>query len=181
MSATRIDQVISASTTVVAARSNGYTPPRWPSGSTPSRRALRYARFSRTMSTTDSAMIRNSAMGVDTTYRKRSWLFDLSVTELNVNMASSVSPVNTFARDAPPPPSNPTPLDWRDSISAASFGRFVTITRPVSFSYQRNAGMLWLSPSRMPACMAPVCDDRSHSQPCSTWVPHETSRPRNDA
>ena len=64
------------------------------------------------------------------------------LTVLKVNIVSSVSPLNTFARDAPPSSSSPVPDDCRDSISAASFGRLVTITLPVSFSYQRKAGML---------------------------------------
>ena len=36
-----------------------------------------------------------------------------------------MSPVKTFAREAPPPTSSPVPVDWRASISAASFGRLV--------------------------------------------------------
>ena len=41
----------------------------------------------------------------------------------------------------------------------------------VSFSTQRNAGMSSLEPSRMPACEAPVCDERSVSHSVSRCVP----------
>jgi hypothetical protein len=40
--------------------------------------------------------------------------------------------------------------------------------RPVSFSTQRKAGMSSLEPRRIPAWLAPVCEDRS--------VSHSTSR-----
>ena len=39
--------------------------------------------------------------------------------------------------------------------------------RPCSFSTQRNAGMSSFEPSRMPAWLAPVCDDRSVSHSAS--------------
>ena len=55
------------------------------------------------------------------------------------------------------------PVACRRSISAQSAGEEQTIIRPVSFSTQRNAGMSSLEPSRMPAWLAPVCDDRSVS------------------
>ena len=55
------------------------------------------------------------------------------------------------------------PVAWRRSISAQSAGAEHAIIRPVSFSTQRNAGMSSLEPSRIPAWLAPVCDDRSVS------------------
>ena len=39
--------------------------------------------------------------------------------------------------------------------------------RPDSFSTQRNAGMSSFEPSRIPAWLAPVCDDRSVSHSAS--------------
>ena len=58
-------------------------------------------------------------------------------------------------------------MAWRRSISAQSSGAEQAIIRPVSFSTQRNAGMSWFEPSRMPAWLAPVCDDRSVSHSIS--------------
>ncbi len=57
-------------------------------------------------------------------------------------------------------------------------GRFDVKTLPASLSYQRKAGMLWLLPCRMPAWLAPVCDDRSHSQPVMRCDPSRTQRAR---
>jgi hypothetical protein len=48
----------------------------------------------------------------------------------------------------------------RASISAQSSGAEQTSSLPVSFSTQRNAGMSWFEPSRIPAWLAPVCDER---------------------
>ena len=55
------------------------------------------------------------------------------------------------------------PVAWRRSISAQSGGAEHDITVAVSFSTQRNAGMSSLEPSRIPAWLAPVCEDRSVS------------------
>ena len=87
---------------------------------------------------------------------------------------SVLSPENTFDRETPPSTSSPCPSDWRASISAASRGRFEVKTLPASLSYHRNAGMLWLLPWRIPAWLAPVCDERSHSQPVMRCVPERT-------
>ena len=48
--------------------------------------------------------------------------------------------------------------------------------RPVSFSYQRKAGMSWLLPSSSPAWLAPVCEERSHSQGTIRWLPSSSQR-----
>jgi hypothetical protein len=50
-------------------------------------------------------------------------------------------------------------------MSAQSSGLEHVTTVPVALSTQRNAGMSSLSPSRIPARLAPVCDDGpvSHS------------------
>ena len=45
------------------------------------------------------------------------------------------------------------------------------MTRPVSFSTHRNAGMSSFDPNRIPACDAPVWDDRSVSHAASSWLP----------
>ncbi len=58
-----------------------------------------------------------------------------------------------------------------------SRGLFETINRPASLSYQRNAGMPVLSPCRIPAWLAEVCDDRSGSHPISRWLAEARQRP----
>jgi hypothetical protein len=55
------------------------------------------------------------------------------------------------------------PVAWRCSISAQSGGAEHVMSRPVSFSTQRNAGMSSFEPSRIPAWLAPVCEERSVS------------------
>ena len=55
------------------------------------------------------------------------------------------------------------PVARRRSISAQSSGAEQVIILPVSFSTQRNAGMSSFDPSRMPAWLAPVCEERSGS------------------
>ena len=52
---------------------------------------------------------------------------------------------------APPLLRRPSPSDTRRTSSAASAGRFETISRRVAFSYQRNAGIPSLLPCRIPA------------------------------
>jgi hypothetical protein len=77
------------------------------------------------------------------------------------------SPENMLPRLAPPTASSPPPSERRRSISTASLPWFETIVWPVSFSYQRKAGMSSFDPSSSPAWLAPVCEERSHSQPIS--------------
>ena len=60
------------------------------------------------------------------------------------------------------------PVPSRRSISSQSGGAEQVIIVAVSFSTQRNAEMSSFEPSRIPAWLAPVCDDRS--------VSHSTSR-----
>ena len=55
------------------------------------------------------------------------------------------------------------PVACRRSISAQSGGAEHVISVPVSFSTQRNAEMSSLEPSRIPAWLAPVCEERSVS------------------
>ena len=92
--------------------------------------------------------------------------FSASV-RLTVRMVSSASPDSRFPRLAPPPVSSPMPVAWRRSISAQSAGDEQTIIRARSFSTQRNAGMSSFEPRRIPAWLAPVCDDRSVSHSLS--------------
>jgi len=55
----------------------------------------------------------------------------------------------------------------RRSISAQSDGEEQASSRPDSFSTQRKAGMSSLDPSRIPAWLAPVCEERSVSHSAS--------------
>ena len=55
------------------------------------------------------------------------------------------------------------PVPRRRSISAQSGGAEHVIRVAVSFSTQRNAEMSSFEPRRMPAWLAPVCDERSVS------------------
>jgi hypothetical protein len=59
------------------------------------------------------------------------------------------------------------PLERRRSISAQSSGDEHTIIVAVSFSTQRKAGMSSFDPSRIPAWLAPVWDERSVSHSVS--------------
>ena len=65
---------------------------------------------------------------------------------------------------------------WRRSISAQSAGAEQVISLPVSFSTQRKAGMFALEPSRIPAWLAPVCEERSVSHSIRRWVPSFSHR-----
>ena len=65
---------------------------------------------------------------------------------------------------------------WRRSISLQSPGAEHVISVPVSFSTQRKAGMSSLEPSRIPAWLAPVCDERSVSHSTSWCVPAASQR-----
>ena len=78
-------------------------------------------------------------------------------------------------RLAPPFTSSPTPVAWRRSISAQSAGAEQAISVPVSFSTHRNAGMFSFEPSRIPAWLAPVCEERSGSHSAS-WYPSSATQ-----
>ena len=86
---------------------------------------------------------------------------------LTVRIAVSASPESRLPRLAPPSVSRPFPVAWRRSISAQSAGEEQTIIRPSSFSTQRKAGMSSFEPSRIPAWLAPVCEERSVSHSAS--------------
>ena len=59
------------------------------------------------------------------------------------------------------------PVPCRRSISAQSGGAEHVISVAVSFSTQRNAEMSSFDPSRIPAWLAPVCEERSVSHSAS--------------
>ena len=70
-----------------------------------------------------------------------------------------------------PVASRPIPVERSRSISSQSPGPEQAMTRPVSLSTQRKAGMSSFDPSRMPAWLAPVCDERSGSHSTRRYVP----------
>jgi hypothetical protein len=95
---------------------------------------------------------------------------------LTVRITSSASPDSRLPRLAPPSTSSPMPDERRRSISAQSCGAEHVISVAVSFSTQRNAGMSSFDPSRIPAWLAPVCEERSVSHSLSTCVSSASQR-----
>ncbi len=79
---------------------------------------------------------------------------------------------------APPSASSPRPSEIRSSTIAASLGRLVTISRPVSRSYQRKAGTVATLPCMMPAWLAGVVDGSPVCQRVVRCVPPRSQRPR---
>ena len=79
---------------------------------------------------------------------------------LTVRITSSAPPERRFPRLVPPSTSRPEPFVRRRSISLQSPGAEHVISVPVSFSTQRKAGMSSFEPSRIPAWLAPVWDER---------------------
>ena len=87
---------------------------------------------------------------------------------LGVHPADRQDHVVSFARKqisaaGAPVDQQPLPVACRRSISAQSGGPEQATSFAVSFSTQRKAGMSSFEPSRMPAWLAPVCDERSVS------------------
>ena len=68
------------------------------------------------------------------------------------------------------------PVARRRSISAQSGGAEHVISVPVSFSTQRNAEMSSFDPSRIPAWLAPVCEERSVSHSVRRCVSSASQR-----
>ena len=95
---------------------------------------------------------------------------------LIVIIECGASPETRFARLAPSAYSRPLPFVWRCSISAAFFGLFETKAACRSFSHQRKPGMSQFEPCRIPDCIAPVCDDQSHSHPTILCEPSRSQR-----
>ena len=81
------------------------------------------------------------------------------------------SPETRFALLAPSAYRRPLPFECRFSISLAFFGLFETNASCRSFSHQRKPGMSQFEPCRIPDCIAPVCDDQSHSHSIIEWEP----------
>ena len=63
------------------------------------------------------------------------------------------------------------PFECRFSISLAFLGLFETNASCLSFSHQRKPGMSQFEPCKIPDCIAPVCDDQSHSHSVIVWEP----------
>ena len=68
------------------------------------------------------------------------------------------------------------PVPSRRSSSAQSGGAEQVISVAVSFSTQRNAEMSSFEPSRIPAWLAPVCEERSVSHSASRCEPSASQR-----
>ena len=68
------------------------------------------------------------------------------------------------------------PVPSRRSISAQSCGAEQVISVAVSFSTQRKAEMSSFEPSKIPAWLAPVCEDRSVSHSASRCEPSAIQR-----
>ena len=95
---------------------------------------------------------------------------------LTVRITWSASPERRLPRLAPPSVSSPTPVPWRRSSSAQSGGAEHVMSVAVSFSTQRKAGMFSFEPRRMPAWLAPVCDERSGSHSTKRWLSSASQR-----
>ena len=68
------------------------------------------------------------------------------------------------------------PVACRRSISAQSSGAEQVMRVPVSFSTHRNAEMSSFDPSRIPAWLAPVCEERSVSHSVSLYESSASQR-----
>src|SRR5215213_5051947 len=85
-------------------------------------------------------------------------------------------PESRLPRLVPPLDSSPAPVVRSCSIAAQSSGLEQLTSRPDALSTHRNAGMSSLFPSRIPAWLAPVCEERSVSHSSSRCVPRATQR-----
>ena len=79
-------------------------------------------------------------------------------------MFSAASPEKAFQRPAPPRASSPFPVESASSRVCAVSLFEETSSACRGLSHQRKAGMPSLEPSRMPAWLAEVWDERSGSQ-----------------
>jgi hypothetical protein len=84
--------------------------------------------------------------------------------------------VNRFEIETPSSASRPWPLLARDSMIAASSGRFATRTRPSSRSYQRKAGTPAAVPWRIACWLAGVVHGICTIHSWSVWEPPSTQR-----
>ena len=150
-------------------------PPRCPRGRTSRRFSRAAAVHSRITSQPNSTTARVTLNPFAKKARYPGFACFSASIRLTVRITSSASPDRRFPRLEPPFLSRPLPA-WRRSISSQSAGAEHVISRPVSFSTHLNAGMSSLEPSRIPAWLAPVCDERSVSHSLSRWVPSLTHR-----
>ena len=151
-------------------------PPRWPRGRTSRRIARSAASHSRITSHVNSTSTRVTLKPLARNARYPGFApFSASI-RLTVRMTWSASPESRLPRLAPPLVRSPAPVACRRSISAQSFGAEQAIIVPVSFSTQRKAGMSSFEPSRIPAWLAPVCDERSVSHSSRRCVPCSSHR-----
>ena len=143
----------SRSIALVTARSSTKAPPRLTRGSTPRMRWRRACHSSLTISPTVSSRARTKTKGL--AKNRRYWRPGPSPSPMPARLITrwqvEASPLNIVEMLTPPPDNSPAPSDSRASTSAASPGRFVTTSRPSSFSYQRKAGMPSLVPCSNPA------------------------------
>ena len=95
---------------------------------------------------------------------------------LTVRIMWSASPEKRLPRLAPPSASSPCPRRVTPFDLGAVLRRRAGHERAVSFSTQRKAGMSSFEPSRIPAWVAPVCEERSGSHSAS-----RCDRPRASA
>ena len=95
---------------------------------------------------------------------------------LMVSSDVAASPENRFEMLTPSSASSPRPLPTRASMIAASSGRFATRSRPISRSYQRNAGMPSLLPCSSPAWLTGVVDGTRAVHSVQVWLPERTHR-----
>jgi hypothetical protein len=97
---------------------------------------------------------------------------------LIVSRLVGASPEKTLEMLTPPSASSPCPSVRRCWMTAASLGWLATRSRPVSFSYQRNAGTWSLRPCRSPAWLAGVVAGSCACQSTRRWLPDRIHRPR---
>ena len=95
---------------------------------------------------------------------------------LNVNSDREASPDSRLPTLTPSSAKSPLPSESRFSSAAQSAPELDTTIRPSDLSYQRNAGMSVLSPSRIPAWLAEVWHERSHSHGIRRWLPSSSQR-----
>ena len=151
-------------------------PPRWPRGWTSRRIARSAAVNSRITSQTKSTRTRVTLSPLAKNARYPRFAFFSASMRLTVRITSSASPESRLPRLAPPSMSNPMPVACRRSISAQSGGAEQVINVAVSFSTQRKAEMSSFEPSRIPAWLAPVCEERSVSHSLNRYESSASQR-----
>ena len=95
-----------------------------------------------------------------------------------VSAAVGASPVKRLLMLTPSSARSPAPVVRSDSITAASAGRFATITRSRARSYQRKAGIPSITPCRIPIWLAGVVAGSLGVHSRTVCVPERTHRDR---